>query len=222
MKHKITLIEDDTLILELIKDFLNTSEKFKVSYTFQNGLSFREALSVVAQNTDLIIMDFQLGDTTAEKLMEILKLEHIDIPVLVLTSHYNKSLIGYMIKLGVACYLPKYIKLSEFLVILENVLEKGHYISKDQFPYLREMITDNTSDSLSKQYDISKRELDIIYLLANQCTAKEIGEKLFLAPKTVENYKNTLFVKTETKNVVGLVLWAVQRKLISIDSFNTF
>lgn len=222
MKHKITLIEDETLILELIKDFLNTSEKFEVSYSFQNGQSFREALPVVAQNTVLIIMDFQLGDTTAEKLMEILKLEHIGIPVIVLTSHYNKSLIGYMIKLGAACYLPKYIKLSEFSVIIENVLEKGHYISKEQFPYLREMITSNTTDSLSKQYDISKRELDIIYLLSNQCTAKEIGEKLFLAPKTVENYKNTLFVKTETKNVVGLVLWAVQRKLISIDSFNTF
>lgn len=221
MKYKITLVEDDTLILELIKDFLNASQDFEVSYTFNNGASFQEALPIIGNDTDLIIMDFQLGDTTAEKLMELLKLEHISIPVVVLTSHYNESLIGYMVKLGVACYLPKYLKLSEFTLILKEIIDKGHYISKEQFPYLKDSIQDNSGELALKKYEISKREMDIIYLLAKQCTAKEIGEKLFLAPKTVENYKNTLFVKTGTKNIVGLVLWAIQRKLVSIDLFNS-
>lgn len=221
MKYKITLVEDDTLILELIKDFLNASQDFEVSYTFNNGATFQEALSIIGNDTDLIIMDFQLGDTTAEKLMELLKLEHISIPVIVLTSHYNESLIGYMVKLGVACYLPKYLKLSEFTLILKEIVDKGHYISKEQFPYLKDSLQDNSGELALKKHEISKRELDIIYLLAKQCTAKEIGEKLFLAPKTVENYKNTLFLKTGTKNIVGLVLWAIQRKLVSIDLFNS-
>lgn len=220
MKYKITLVEDDTLILELIKDFLNASSNLEVAYTFENGTQFKEALGTISKDTDLIIMDFQLGDTTAEKLMEILKLEHITIPVIVLTSHYNESLIGYMIKLGVAGYLPKYIKLNEFVLILHEILTKGHYITKEQFPYLKNAIQDNSSELALKKHDISNRELDILYLLAKQCTAKEIGEKLFLAPKTVENYKNALFLKTGTKNIVGLVLWAIQRKLISMDSFN--
>lgn len=221
MKYKITLVEDDTLILDLFKDFLNASSNFSVTYSFDNGSEFQEALSNISRDTDLIIMDFQLGDTTAEKLMEILKLEHITIPVIVLTSHYNETLIGYMLKLGIACYLPKYIKLSEFIIILKEVLEKGHYISKEQFPYIKRSIQDNSEELSIKKYDISKRELDIIYLLAKQCTAKEIADKLFLATKTVENYKNTLFVKTGTKNIVGLVLWAMQRKLISSDLFNS-
>jgi DNA-binding NarL/FixJ family response regulator len=221
MKYKITLVEDDTLILELMTNFLNASVDFKVVHTFENGTSFQADLAVISRDTDLIILDFQLGDTTAEELMKQLKREFISIPVIVLTAHYNEALISYMVQMGVACYLPKYVKLAEFYLILKEVLMKGHYISKDQFPYLQEAIQHHRGEQISKQYDISTRELDIIYLLAKQCTAKEIGEKLFLATKTVENYKNTLFVKTETKNIVGLVLWAVQRKLIALDQFNS-
>lgn len=221
MKHKITLVEDDTLILELMTDFFNASTDFEVVHAFENGRSFQANLEEISEHTDLIIMDFQLGDATAEELMEQLKREFISIPVVVLTAHYNEALIGYMVKMGVACYLPKYVKVAEFHLILKEVLAKGHYISKEQFPYLQGAIQPNRGEQISKQYDISKRELDIIYLLAKQCTAKEIAEKLFLATKTVENYKNTLFVKTETKNIVGLVLWAVQRKLIALDQFNS-
>lgn len=221
MKYRITLVEDDTLLLELMTNFFGTSADFEVIHTFANGTSFQADLAVISRDTDLIIMDFQLGDSTAEELMEQLKRELIEIPVIVLTAHYNEALIGYMVQMGVACYLPKYVKLAEFHSILKEVLTKGHYISKEQFPYLQGAVQHNRGEQASKQYDISKRELDIIYLLAKQCTAKEIGEKLFLATKTVENYKNTLFVKTETKNIVGLVLWAVQRKLIAIDQFNS-
>ncbi|MGG5507092.1 MULTISPECIES: response regulator [unclassified Myroides] len=220
MKYRITLVEDDTLILELIKDFLNASENFEVRYSFVDGASFYESIERVTYETDLIIMDFQLGDTTAEHLLELIQLEQRRIPVLILTAHYNQSLIGYMLKLGVACYLPKYIKLTEFLIILKEVLQKGHYISSEQFPYLKESVYDSSGDLSVKKYNISKREVDIIYLLAKQCTAKEIGSRLFLAPRTVENYKNTLFAKTGTKSIVGLVLWAINRRIFTLDQFN--
>lgn len=210
-------MEKDTLLLELIKDFLNASDHFEVSYSFEDFSSFYSSFSAVCKNTDLIVMDFQLGDILAEQLVALFQLEKSDIPILVLTSHYNQSLIGYMLKLGIACYIPKYIRLMEFVTIMKEVLDKGHYISKEQFPYIKESIYDSSGELAIKKYNISKRELDVIYLLAQQCSAKEIGERLFIAPKTVENYKNTLFVKTGTKTIVGLVLWAVQRRIISID-----
>lgn len=210
-------MEKDTLLLELIKDFLNASDEFEVSYSFEDFSSFYSSFSSVCKNTDLIIMDFQMGDTLAEQLVTLIQSEEVDIPILVLTSYYNQSLIGYMLKLGIACYIPKYIRLMEFVTIMKEVLDKGHYISKEQFPSLKESIYDSSGELAIKKHNISKRELDIIYLLAQQCSAKEIGERLFIAPKTVENYKNTLFVKTGTKTIVGLVLWAVQRRIISID-----
>lgn len=217
MKHKITLMDKDTLLLELIKNFFNASVDFEVSYSFVHISGLYASFSTVCKNTDLIIMDFQLGDSIAEQVITLTQLEEVVIPVLVLTAQYNQALIGYMLKLGVACYIPKYIRLAEFVCIVKEVLEKGHYISKEQFPYLKESIEDHSGELAIKKYNISKRELDIIYLLAQQCTAKEIGERLFIAPKTVENYKNTLFVKTGTKTIVGLVLWSIQRRIIAVD-----
>lgn len=210
-------MDKDTLLLELIKDFLNASDDFEVSYSFVHISSFYASFSAVCKNTDLIIMDFQLGDSIAEQLVSLIQLEEVVIPILILTSQYNQSLIGYMLKLGVACYIPKYIRLTEFVSIVKEVLEKGHYISKEQFPYLKASMEDHAGELAIKKHNISKRELDIIFLLAQQCTAKEIGERLFIAPKTVENYKNTLFVKTGTKTIVGLVLWAIHKRIISID-----
>jgi len=86
MKHRITLVEDDTLILELIRDFLNASEHFEVRYTFVDGASFYDAFPSICTSTDLIILDYQLGNTTAEKLLEVIQLEQLHLPVIVFTS----------------------------------------------------------------------------------------------------------------------------------------
>ena len=217
MKYRITLVEDDTLICELITDFLNASKQFEVRHSFACGEHFYKSFAVLSEETDLIILDFQLSSMSAEQLLELIQLENKNIPILVLTSHYKQSMIGYMIKLGVACYLSKGIRLADFLLILEEVIQKGHYISRDQFPYLKESVNDCTGALALKTYNITKREVDIIYLLAKQFTAKEIGNRLFIAPKTVENYKNTLFIKTGTRSIVGLVLWAIQNRVIPLD-----
>ncbi len=217
MKYKITLVEGDTLIRELLTEFLNASTDFEVAYSFASGWSLSESFRTQGIKMDLIIMDFQLGDQGIECIVEQMKLEGRHIPIIVLTAEYNPALIGYMLKLGVSCYLPKCIKLTEFLLLLHEVLAKGHYLDKEQFTYLKEAVYDNVSASTRKQFSISKREVDILYLLAQQYTAKEIGQRLFISSKTVENYKSTLFVKTGTKTVVGLVLWAIQRRIILLD-----
>lgn len=217
MKYKITLVEGDTLIRELLTEFLNTSTDFEVVYSFASGWSLSESFRTQGVKMDLIIMDFQQGDQRITSILEQMKLEGIHIPIVVLTAQYNPALIGYMVKLGVSCYLPKYIKLTDFLLLLHEVVKKGHYLDKEQFAYLKEAVYDNVGTSTLKQFNISKREVDILHLLAQQYTAKEIGLRLFISPKTVENYKSVLFVKTGTKTVVGLVLWAVQRRIISLD-----
>lgn len=87
---------------------------------------------------------------------------------------------------------------------------------REQFPFLKTSFSEENQNK--KGPELTRREVDVIYLLANQMTAKEIAEKLFLAPKTVEGYKNNLFVKTGTRSVVGLVLFAIQNGFIEAES----
>ncbi|MBB1150450.1 response regulator transcription factor [Myroides sp. NP-2] len=218
MKYKITLVEDDTLIRELLTEFLNASKDFEVCYSFGGSSNLYELVMSHCSKMDLIIMDFQLGDKHMEELLVHLKQAAFGVPIVIVTTQYNPVLIEYMMNLGVSCYLPKNIKLREFLILLYEVVQKGHYLDKEQFTYLKEAVYDHAEASTLKQFNISKREVDILYLLAQQYTAKEIGKRLFISPKTVENYKSVLFVKTGTKSIVGLVLWAIHRRIISVDS----
>mgnify|MGYP000117895352 CR=1 FL=1 len=64
---------------------------------------------------------------------------------------------------------------------------------------------------------LPKREKEILELICNQYTTNEIAEKLFISPRTVEGHRNNLLLKTESKNVAGLVIYGIQKKLIELS-----
>ena len=61
------------------------------------------------------------------------------------------------------------------------------------------------------------REKEVLQLICLQLNSNEIGEKLFLSPRTVEGHRNKLFIKTESKNIAGLVVYAIQNNIIDVD-----
>lgn len=218
MGYKIAIVEDDKLILELITGFLKSSGKFEKIDNYNDGIVFLNAIEETQNELDVIILDFKLGDINAEMILKELSEKSVTVPVIILTSHYNQYLMGYMIRSGVAAYLPKNIKPDELITVVEQVIQKGHYISTEQFPYLKIAFSEDTPDFPKQVLDITEKDIEVIYLLANQLTAREIADKLNVSQKTVEGYKNALFSKTSTKSVVGLVLFAVRNGIISADA----
>lgn len=218
MNQRLTIVEDDLLILQLLTNFIKDSGKFETIDTFSSGTEFIEAITNNKIQPDIIILDFKLGQMTAETILqEIQPLENLP-PIILLTSHYNLYLVGYMVKLGIAAYLPKNIEPKTLLDVIHEVLERGHYILPEQFAHLKEALTRPNDTNYKSSLDISEKEIQLLYLLANQLTAKEIAEKLFVSPKTIEGYKNNLYIKTGTKSIVGLVLFALQHGYINIDA----
>lgn len=218
MEYNIAIVEDDKLILELVTGFLKSSGKFDKIYDYTDGIVFLNAIKETQQGLGVIILDFKLGDINAEMILKELYEEAVTVPVIILTSHYNQYLMGYMIRAGAAAYLPKNIKPDELITVIEQVIQKGHYISPEQFPYLKIAFSEDTPNFSKQVLDISEKDIEVIYLLANQLTAKEIADKLNVSPKTIEGYKNALFSKTSTKSVVGLVLFAIQNGLINAEA----
>lgn len=218
MKYKIAIVEDDKLILVLLTSFLKSSGKFEEIDNFNDGKGFLHAIDEIQHHLHAIILDYKLGDINAEMILKELQLKEVKTPVIILTSHYNQYLMGYMIRAGAAAYLPKNIQPEELIIILEEVIQKGHYISSEQFPYLKIAFSEDTPNQSKQVMDLVERDIEVIYLLANQLTAREIGEKLNVSPKTVEGYKNVLFTKTGTKTVVGLIVFAIQNGLINASA----
>jgi len=217
MKIKITLVDDEALITDLLAQFLEQNTEIEVITTFNSGTSFINNLTQSNLLPDVFIVDFRLGDMDGLELIKKLRASKIDTPVILLSSHYNVDVISFMVKTGFAAFLPKSTKPSTLIEVIHEVHTKGFYLLPEQFSLLREQMTAKTPPMAANlKVALSEREIEILYLIAQQKTGKEIAELLFISPKTVEGHKNSLFLKTGAKNVVGLIVYGVQHKLLDI------
>ncbi|MBB1149570.1 response regulator transcription factor [Myroides sp. NP-2] len=221
MKTQIILVDDEVLITDLLANFLQQDPSIEVVATFNSGTEFLEHIASTTAYPDIYILDFRIGEVDGLELLKQLRQAGIDTPVILLSSHYNDSLISFIVKTGFAAFLPKNTKPAVLLEVISEVKTKGFYLLPAQFSLLREQMTiKNTSITPDLKLALSDRELEVLHLIAQQKTGKEIADHLFLSLKTVEGYKNSLFQKTGAKNVVGLIVYAVQNKLISMEEIS--
>ena len=216
MKKTIDIIDDDVLTVALLSEFLESKEKIQVRNQFhscQIALDYYDSTNI----PDLIILDYQLKDGTGNDVVSFLRTISEEVPILLMSTHFQDNQIGNVLKSGFSAYVPKGLLPTELLQILYQVLEDGYYFSKEQLVYLRGQINENTPKiHLTVKELYTARELEIINLIALQKTTNEIGTALFLSPKTIEGHKNNIFIKANVKNAAGLMLYAMQNELLSI------
>jgi DNA-binding CsgD family transcriptional regulator len=102
---------------------------------------------------------------------------------------------------------------------IKEVFEKGFFYDKRVLDIIRENIVNSNGRRIKSDMDkklLSKREIDVLELICEQLTTKEIGEKLFISPRTVEGHRNNLLLKTESKNLAGLVIYGIQKKIVDV------
>lgn len=216
MKKTIDIIDDDVLTVALLSEFLESKEKIQVRNQFhscQIAIDYYDSTNI----PDLIILDYQLKDGTGNDVVSFLRTISEEVPILLMSTHFQDNQIGNVLKSGFSAYVPKGLLPTELLQILYQILEDGYYFSKDQLVYLKGQINENTPKiHLTVKELYTARELEIINLIALQKTTNEIGTALFLSPKTIEGHKNNIFIKANVKNAAGLMLYAMQNELLSI------
>ena len=218
MKIRIALVDDEILITDLLSNFLEQDPAVEVINSYNLGDDFLRDMENQTALPDLFVFDYRIGKTDGLEIFKKIRLMGIPTPVILLSSHYNESLISFIVKTGFSAFLPKNIKPSLLLEVIHEVHNKGFYLLPAQFEQLREqMLIKNQALTTELKLALSDREIEVLQLIAQQKTGKEIAELLFLSPKTVEGHKNSLFIKTGAKNVVGLIVYGVQNKLLSLD-----
>ncbi|MCK8521153.1 response regulator transcription factor [Aquimarina sp. D1M17] len=214
---QIALIEDDKLIANLLKDYLDSIEDFSILSLSYSGNSFLDSIDP-DHLPDLVLTDLRMKDGTGKDVIDALNKEYPTIKSIVISSHYQANYLGYMFKSGANAFIPKGIDKNDLVTVIRNVYRNGHHLDVDQMEVLRGQIASNTPVIPTNNIDeLTPRELDVLKLLCYQLTAKEIGEKLFVSRKTVETHKSNLLSKTGAKNIAGLIIFAAQNKLIELD-----
>lgn len=214
----IAITDDDALIVNLLRDFISLQENFNVVFTAGSGEELFSLLKTSEAIPDILLLDLNMKGMNGIEVTQQLKAGYPSVRVIVISSHYQRSSMGFMLKTGVSAFLPKGISTKELVEIIENVMEKGFYFLPDQMEVLREQISSKAPQPVLEQENtLSEREVEVLRLICQQKTAKEIGELLFITQRTVEGHKNNLFVKTGAKNIAGLAIYAIQRNIMRVE-----
>lgn len=204
--RKILLVDDDELITMSLEMIISADGEFEI---VGKGCSGREAIALFDElSPDLLLMDIRMADMNGlEAAEEILK-SHKDATILFLTTFSDDEYIVKALKLGVKGYLLKqdYKSLPAALhAAMDGQSVFGGAVI-DKLPSL--MSQSNSSDNFDyRKYDISEKEYEVIQLVADGFSNKEISQKLFLSEGTVRNYLSTILEKLNLRDRTQLAIF---------------
>ncbi len=216
-KIKIALADDEELFLNGLKTILDNDPKTEVLLTADDGDELLEKLEQTSNLPDIVLLDLRMKKMDGVATTEQLKTLYPQIKIIILSSHYRESFLGYMFKLGVNAFLPKDINPALLKEVIGQVHNKGLHFTDDQMKGLQDQLSHGKGLKtlrISQPHELTARETEVLQLICEQHTNAEIAEKLFISIRTVEGHRNNLLLKTEAKNTVGLVLFALAHKLV--------
>ncbi len=219
-KIKILLADDEELFRKGIAFLLQREKNIEIVYEASNGEEVLNYLKFCNDYPDIIIMDLKMPVLNGVEATKIIRKEFSNLKVIALTSYNTKSFIANMIDIGASSYLVKNATPQEMIFTINEVAEKGFYYNTEVIQVIQDQIV---SGSTKKKtiFDagyFSAREIEVLQCICMQMNAQEMSEKLNISPRTVEGHRTNLLFKTESKNVAGLVVYAIQNKLIDLDN----
>ncbi len=213
-KIKLAIVDDDLLFVQLLKNYIDNYKTTEVVLTNTNGNDFLKVINTIS--IDIVILDLRMEEGNGLDVLEDLKAKDINLKIIVLSGFYRRSFMGQMLKLGVNAFLPKETDQEELIKVIESVYNNGHYFSGEQVSVMRKQLSNKLPEFHAQNKDhLTSREIDVLKLLCQQLKTREIADKLFISPKTVETHKSNLILKAGVKNTAGLVIYAIQNNIIN-------
>lgn len=219
-KFRIAITDDEALFRTGMNMILSDDEEFEVIFEAENGLDLLEKLKITEPPPDVILLDLQMPEMDGVDTLKALQQAHSDLKVIILTSHYNASMILKLVEEGASAFMPKNVDPEELAETIKNVATKGFHYNAYIVQLLRERMLFGKPKKKALIDELTKREKEILLLICEQYTNKEIAEKLFISSRTVEGHRNKMLEKTLSKNTVGLIIYAIENGLVSVNLTN--
>ena len=212
-KTKILIVDDHRVVIEGIKSALEEHSEFEVVGEAPNG---REAVKLSQSlRPDIVIMDISMPDLNGiDATLQIKKLCP-DIRIIIFSMHANREYVIDLFMAGISAYVLKDDPLSELILALKAVCGGGTYFStmapKILANHMR--VLEEGKNGAGGFESLSLREREVLQMLAEGKSIKEIAEKLYISPKTVESHKYRIMSKLNAQSLADLVKIAVRKKL---------
>lgn len=217
---KIAIADDEVLFRQGISFILNKEVNFDIILQAEDGADLLTKLRSSEDLPEIILMDLKMPNLNGVETTKIIKKEYPSIKIIAITSYYSKPFISNMIATGAVAYLAKNTPPKEVVFTVNAVASKGFCYNDNVMQVIQENMLNPEAKVTRSYFDLdylTKRETEVLKLICNQKTTNEIAEALFISPRTVEGHRNNLLLKTEAKNVAGLVVFAFQHKIVALE-----
>jgi len=216
---RILIADDHKMIRDGIRLLADTSGRFNVVGEARNGA---EAVLLAAQLApDVVLMDIDMPELNGiEATKQIVAANPAQKVVALTMFDDSDEYLAKMIEAGARGYILKRAGLDELIKALDAVEQGEFFLSKAMLPHMINSISRQSSAAKQPKTtersaaNLTKREVEVVKLIADGLTNSEIAEKLFVSTRTVENHRSNLLQKTGAKNTAALVMYAIQNGII--------
>jgi DNA-binding NarL/FixJ family response regulator len=214
VKPKIIIVDDHLIFRQGLTSIITSENIATVIGEASNGIEFIELISKM--KPDIVLMDIDMphmnGLEATEKAMQLIP----ELKIIVFSMFSDEEYYHKMIERGVKGFILKTSGINELENAIREVMKGESYFSNE---LLRKIISTferrNDGEHVKKEL-LSEREIEVLQQICLGLSTDEIGEKLFISPKTVKTHKSNLLAKTITKNTPALILFAIKNKLVEI------
>lgn len=222
-KIKIILADDEVLFRKGIAFILQREPNIEIIYEASNGQDVVNYLKENKDNhPDIILMDLKMPSLNGVEATKIIKNDFEKIKIIALSSYDSKSFIANMLRVGAVSYLVKNTTPTTMIATINEVFINGYFYNQTVLEVIENELPD-ANLKLKNNFDedyITIREKEVLRLISFQYNTSQIAEKLFISPRTVDGHRNSLMLKTEAKNVAGLLVYALQNKIITLEELS--
>ncbi len=218
MSYKLIIADDHQLVLDGISAMINEMPEFEIVATANNGVDALQKLDQMG--ADLILMDIEMPKMNGLEAGRKVKKEFPDVKLLFLSMYIEKPLVNKVIDLGADGYIIKSADKEEFCLGIRKVMEGKKYFCSE----ITEVLASNgVSTSFRQNFTnnselisiLTERERDVLRLVAEGLSNKEIGSKLFISHRTVDTHRTNLMKKLDVHSVAELIRFAYQTGVVS-------
>ena len=205
---KIYIVDDHQMLIDGLKALLNGESH--ISVIGENTLPKIALQEITKYNPDIVLTDINMPEMDGIELTKEIKKANSNIKVIALSMFGERETISDMLKAGVSAYILKNTGKQELLTAIEKVATGGTFFSDE----VNAEMMKASQVSSSKEITLSLREIEVVELIAIEYTNAKIAEALFISERTVETHRKNIFRKTDTKSVIGLLKYCVDKRII--------
>lgn len=210
---RILIIDDHSMIREGIRQLLELDGDIKVVGEAGDG---KEAIQLIQQTPhDVVLLDINMPNVNGLQVLEQIKLKKIETKVLILTIHNEIEYLLKAVDIGVDGYVLKDSESAVLKTAINAVYHGETFIQPSLTPLLKENIERNTR-KLEVDDSLTRRELQVLELLAEGLYNKEIAEKLFISEKTVKNHVSSIFKKIGVSDRTQAAVYAIKHNIVDL------